>query len=169
MNRSAFEDGDVVQGFAPVDLSAADNDGDWVSLRDIERLIVNFVSGVGTAGEDPVISLQQATSAAGAGAKNLTFTKLRHKVGATALSGVTAWTEVTQAAAASYDTDGIDGAENECQVAIEIRPEMLDVDGGFSYVRGRVADVGDDPQLGYLEYIAFARKNAKQNPTSINA
>lgn len=167
MNRSFFEDGDVVAGFVPVNMATADNNSDYVCLRDIDRLLIVLFKGAGTAGDDPILALQQATSAAGGSAKDLTFTELRYKCGT--LASITDWTKVTQTAAASYDTDGIDGAENQLILAVEVRPDMLDVNGGFTYVRANVADIGANAQLGCLLYLAASRKNAQDTPTNINA
>lgn len=164
-----LEGGDIVQGFAPVNLATAANTGDYVSLVNAEKVIVHFVSGVGTAGDDPVISLYQAKDASGTGAKALNFTKVRHKVGATALSAVGQWTTASQSAESSYDTDGIDGAENECQLAIEITPDMLDGANNFTHIRADIADVGSNAQIGYLEYIVAGRSYKRSTPNSVIA
>ena len=157
-NQEFLEGADLVQAFAPVDLSAGDNNGDWVSLKNYDRCVAVLLCAVGTAGDDPVVQLEQAQDNAGSGAKPLNFTRIRHKVGATALAGVGQWTLVEQAAAAAYDTAAVDGAENEALVAVEVQAADLDVTGGFNYVRMTVPDVGAGVQLGCGFYVLHAAR-----------
>lgn len=166
-----LEGADIVQAFKPVDLQAAANTGDWINLANVERVIVHFVSAIGTAGDDPIITLKQATSAAGGSAKNLSFSKVYYKVGATALSAIGEWTELEKSDSNAYefDTDPINGAENELQVAIEVTPAMLDGANGFTWLQVSVADVGSNAQLGYAEYIAVGRKYARDPGASLIA
>jgi len=166
-NCEFLEGNDIVGGVTPVDLQTGANDGDWVNLANVGRCVVVVYSGIGTAGDDPILALQQAIDAAGTGAKDLTFTKIRHKTGATLLSAVGQWTKVTQSAAASYDTDPIAGAENEQLLAVEITPDMLDATNGFTWVRGRVADVGGNAMLGCLFYILLDRAYKRETPASL--
>lgn len=134
--------------FVPVDMQTGANDGDWVSLGNYRRLEIILFGAVGTAGDDPTIALQQATAADGTGAKDLDFTVINEKVGT--LSSTTAWTRQTQTAAASYVNTA--SAEVQKIIVVEIDAAMLDADNGFTFVRGRVADVGANAQLGCMLY-----------------
>ena len=146
-----LEQAQIVQGFAPVDLSGQANDGDWVSMRLYKHVVIKFHAGVGTAGDDPTLSIEQATDVSGAGAKALDFTTIHVKQAAVDLTGVGKWTKVTQALANTYTQ--ADAAEQGLIWIIEFDVSQLDVNNSFSAVRGRVADVGINAQLGYLEYI----------------
>lgn len=149
---------DLVEGWVPVDLSAGANTGDWVSLRDWERVLVVFFSAVGTAGQDPTLTIQQAQDNAGTGAKALTFDTIYRKQAATSLAAVGTWTKTTQTAANTY-TEGT-SAEQDLIWVVEIQASDLDVDNGFDFVRATVADVGAAAQLGYLLYILAGPKHA---------
>jgi hypothetical protein len=141
----------IVEGFPPVDLSAAAKDGDWVGLRHYRRVAVVFAGGVGTSGEDPVLTIEQAQDASGTGAKALNFTTVYVKQSATDLSDVTGWTKVVQAEGNTY-TSGT-GAEEALIWVVEFQASDLDVANGYRYVRGRLNDVGVGAQPGYLFYL----------------
>lgn len=142
----------IVEGVPPVDLQTGANDGDWVSLKNYRRVIVMFHSGIGTNGEDPILTMEQATDNAGAGAKALTFATIYRKQAATNLAAVAQWTKTTQVAAATYTNT--DAAEQSALWLVEFEAGDLDVDGGFDHIRARVADVGGaGAQPGSLHYI----------------
>ena len=142
------ENAQIVAGFVPLDLQTQ-RDGDWVHLRDFNHLSVIFYKGTGTDGDDPVVTLQQATDNAGAGAKAYNFTTIYSKQGAD-VQTVGQFTKTTQAAAGSYtNTD----AHQQCIWVIEIDRTSLDFDNGFEYVRVTLNDTGSNPQLGCLLYV----------------
>jgi hypothetical protein len=139
----------IVAGFVPVDMQTAANNGDWVSLKNYNHATIVLFKAAGTAGDDPTITVQQATDVAGTGAKGLNFTRVFTKQGAQ--TGIGTFTEVTQSAASTYTHT--DGAENQALWVIEIDGPDLDVNGGFDCIRANVADVGGNAQLGCLLYI----------------
>lgn len=141
----------IVEGWPCVDLQTGANTGDWVSLRHYNRVAVCFVSGIGTNGDDPTLTILQATSAAGAGSKALTFTTIYRKQAATNLAAVPQWTKTTQAAANTYVQT--DAAEQSVLWVVEFQAADLDVANGFYYVSATVADVGSNAQPGYLFYL----------------
>jgi len=147
--RSFFTECNPVMAIVPVDLAAAANNGDWVSLKNYERVVILLIKGIGTAGQDPIFKLQQATDNAGTGVKDLLFTKVYSKVGTQ--TGITAMTKTTQAAATSY-TDAV-SAEAQAIIGVEITSEDLDSDGGFTHVRLDIADVGAAAQIGGALYL----------------
>lgn len=146
-----LENLNIVEGFPAVDLQTGANNGDYVSLKNYNRVAVVFVSGVGTPGDDPTLTIQQATDAAGTGAKALNFTTIYRKQAAVNLAGTTAWTKTTQAAANTYTN--ATAAEEALIWTVEFAAEDLDADGGFDCLRATVADVGTNPQPGYLCYL----------------
>lgn len=151
MSEKFLQHATIEGGIIPVNLATAANDGDWVSLENYEYCIAVLFKGIGTAGDDPVFTLRQATSNAGGSAKALDFTVVYEKVGGTALSGVTSWTRVTQAASNTYTNAA--SAENEAIIAVEIKADELDVDNGFKFVQVQIPDTGTNAQLGGAFYL----------------
>ncbi len=146
-----LEQRQVVIGFGPVDLQTAANSGDWVSLKNYKHVEIHFVSAVGTAGDDPTLTLGQATAVAGTGDKALAvIDTVYRKQAATDLTGTGQWTKATQTAAATYtDTDS---AEEFAHWVVHVDADELDVDNDFDCIRATVADVGSNAQLGVLWY-----------------
>ncbi len=150
MKRLA-EEMQLVAAIIPVNLATAANAGDWVSLKKYRHCSIIILKGIGIAGEDPVISVLQATAVAGTGSKALNTEKVWSKVGATALSAVGTFTEITQAAAATY-TDLVAG-ENEALWVLVVDAEDLVVEGGFDCVSVSIADSGATAQLAAALYL----------------
>ncbi|MBI2834766.1 MAG: hypothetical protein HYX76_10125 [Acidobacteria bacterium] len=146
-----LEGHNIVEGFPAVDLQTGANNGDYVSLKQYGHVAVVFASGIGTAGDDPTLTLQQATSVAGGSAKALNFTTMFRKQAATSLAAVGAWTKTTQAAANSYTN--ATAAEEALIWVVEVDAADLDVVSGFDCLRATVADVGGNAQPGYLFYV----------------
>jgi hypothetical protein len=146
-----LEQYDIVPGVLPYDAAGAAGNGDYVSLKLHPEVTVVFIKMAGDAGEDPTITLQQATAVAGTGVKALTFTDIYTKQGAD-LTAVGQWTRVTQTAASTYTS--ATGGETAEVWAIPIRASQLDVDNGFDCIRASVADLGSGSSVfGTLFYI----------------
>lgn len=142
---------DIVAGTAPADLGTA-VPGVYISLKGAEGLLVVFFKGAGTAGEDPVLELQQAKTVAGGSAKDLNgFAEIYKKQGA-AVGAVGAWTKVSQAADEDFVGDGT-SAEQQGLYAAWIPTTSLDTYNGFDCVAVNVKDVGVAAQLGCVLYI----------------
>lgn len=132
---------------APVNLATGANTGKFVSLKNfLGGVDFVFVASAGAAGEDPVITLRQATAIAGTGAKDLaTITRIDVKQGADMLA-IGPFSKITQAAAATYvDTDD---AEQHKIYVIHVDPSDLDLANGYDCVSVNIADVGTTAQLG---------------------
>lgn len=140
----------IVEGVPAVSLHDGNNTGDWVSLKNYNRCVVLFVSGLGTNGEDPTLTLQQATSVGGS-PKDLDFTVIYRKQAATSLASVGQWTKTTQSASNTYLNT--DSAEEALIYAIEFKADDLDVDNGYTALRITVGDVGGSSQPGWMGYI----------------
>jgi hypothetical protein len=141
---------DYVAGIVPLDLQTA-RDGDWVNLKNYSGCEIVVFKGAGTAGDDPDITIEQATDAAGTDAKVLNAITRVHKKQGT-LTAVGTWTTVSQTADELYDADAT-SAEEQALYVFSFATEMLDVDGGFDWVRVRIADVGTNAQLGCALYV----------------
>ena len=161
---------DLVSCFIPVDMQTGANTGDFVSLKNWGRCTFVLYKAVGTAGQDPVITLQQATVVAGTDAKNaVIITEFRHKLGlASARDALGVWTTVTQTAATTVDCTSAmaTSAENSGFIVIEIDADELDVANGFDCVNFSVADVGANTCLGGGFYILSEPRYAQATTAS---
>ena len=152
----------IVSGFLPVDLNTAANSGDWVSMKNYNHLTVVFFKNVGTPGDDPTITIEQATAVDGSDNKALTFTDIYVKQD-TNLLAVGNFTLVTQVAATSY-TDAT-SAEDAAIWIVEFDGADLDVNGGFDCVQASVGD-GSAAQIGCVLYILTEPRYASATPPS---
>lgn len=151
-NVSLLEMSQIVSGFAPVSLTAA-RTADVVSLKNYRRCLVVFFKGIGTAGQDPTLTLLQGTDVAFGTNKALTFTDIYKKQDPTSLGDVGQWTKVTQTAANTY-TDAT-SAEQEAIWAIDVKAEDLDIANDYDCIRASIGDVGTNAQLGAILYIPY--------------
>lgn len=152
-NVDLAEQVQIVSGFLPVDLSGGANNGDWVSMKGYERCSIILFKGAGTAGDDPTLTLQQATDVAGTGAKDLVAIDRVYVKQDTVLTAIANFTKTTQTAATDY-TDAT-SAEDAAIWVVDILAEDLDVDGGFDCIQASVADVGINAQLGACLYLLW--------------
>ena len=150
VNSRLLERLQIVPGFPPASLTTA-RTGDVVCMKGYRRCLVLFHGALGTAGDDPTITLAQGTDVAFGTNKALTFTTIYVKMDATKLTDVGQWTKVTQVAAATY-TDAT-SAEQEKMWAIEFKAEDLDVKNDYDCIRASISDVGTNAQIGYVMYI----------------
>lgn len=142
----------IVSGFAPKVLTTA-RTADVVCMKNYRRCLVVFHKGIGTAGDDPTITLLQGTDVAFGTNKALTFTNIYKKQDPTSLGDVAQWTKVTQAAANTYtDTTS---AEQEAIWAIDIKAEDLDIANNYDCIRASIGDVGTNAQYGAVEYLLY--------------
>jgi hypothetical protein len=126
-------------------------------MSKFSRLAIILFKGIGTAGQDPTLTVEQASDVSGTGAKSLTFTKIRTKQGA-ALTAIGQYTEVTQTAANTYTH--ATSAEEETIWVVEFEDWELDTANAFDCVRATVADVGGAAQLGCLLYVLIEPRHA---------
>jgi len=152
-----FDNAQLVAGFIPTDMQTAANNGDYVTMKNYNKCAIIFYKAIGTAGDDPTITVQQATTVAGGSVKALNFTTIKVKQGAD-LAAVAQFTNTTQVAANTY-TDAT-SAELAAIWVIEFDASELDVAGGFDCLRATVADIGGNPQLGCLLYILSSPRYA---------
>ncbi len=138
LNNLLVEATQIVMAIVPVDSQSGANNGDWVSMKNYDRLTVLVIKAAGVAGDDPVITMKQATDVSGTGAKALNFTRVDSKVGVQ--TGIGAFTTNTQAAGNTY-TDLV-SAESQGIFAIEFKSEDLDVNNNFDCVQLSIPDTG---------------------------
>ena len=152
-NREFLEMADIVPAFIPVDMQTGNNGSNWLNMAKCDRVLCVLFKAVGTAGDNPVFTLNQATDNQGTGSKALTFTKARTKIGAIATAANQIWTTVTQAAAGTYTPTS---AASAALIAVEIRATDLDLANGFNHINLTIPDVGSNAQLGCAFYIPYA-------------
>lgn len=150
-----------IAGMEPRDLAAAAQSGDWVGLKEYDHLAVVVIKAAGAAAENATLTVEQATSNAGAGAKALNFTRVDRKEAAD-IETVGEFTKVTQAAANTFTLDG----DSEGIYVVEFDGQDLDIAGGFAYVRATFGDVGVTAQLAAVVYLLSGARYAEQFPPS---
>ena len=138
-NTRLLESIDIVPAFTPGQDINTDASGDWVSLKNYDGCLVCFHKAAGTAGDDPVISLLQATTVSGTSSKALNINHLYAKVGATAISGVSTFTKYSGTAAATVDLVSAFGTDilsdvGESLIVVDVRASDLDVSNGFDCI-----------------------------------
>lgn len=154
---------DIAVGFVPLDLQTQ-RDGVWVNLEKKEKLIILLCTGTGTDGDDPVVTVQQASDSSGTGAKALNFTKVWRKQAADA-AAVSVFTETTQVAAETYtNTD----AHLQFLWVLDIDGDSLDTANSFNHVRVTFNDTGINAKLGVALYIVLNNKDMIDNPNHIS-
>lgn len=157
----------IVEGFPAVDLQTGANTGDYVSLKHYQKVAVVFISGVGTDGDDPTLTIQQAQDVSGTGVKDLDFTTIYRKQAATSLASTGTWTKTTQTAANTYTNT--DAAEQSLIWVVEFDAADLDAANNFDCLRATVADVGGNAQPGYLFYLLGAPRYAAAPESMLSA
>lgn len=138
LNNLLVETAQIVAAIIPVDSQTGANNGDWVSMKNFDRCTVVILKAAGVAGDDPVITMKQATDVAGTGAKALNFTRVDAKVGVQTATGL--FTTNTQAAANTY-TDLV-SAESQALFVIEFQSSDLDTKNGFDCLQLSIPDTG---------------------------
>tara|TARA_Y100000310_G_scaffold237033_2_gene240288 strand:- start:29 stop:541 length:513 start_codon:yes stop_codon:yes gene_type:complete len=160
---------DIIEGFPPVDLDTAGANADWLNLKNVESVVVLFVSGVGTGGDDPALDFEQATTNAGGSSKTLSLpttasTRVWKKQAATSLASTTVWADASGDVSTAQLTNA-DGAEQSLMYAVEILPSDLDVANGFDHLRVTIDDDMSATQPGYLCYIVKPMYPSKPDAT----
>ncbi len=165
MNHLFVEGCQIVPAIMPVNLASGAQTGDWVSLKNYGRCTIVVLIGVGAAGQDPVLTLQQGKSVSENSPVALNFTRIDVKQ-ASALTAVGEFTKIAQAAGNTYGPS--DGGENQKLWVIDIKAEDLDIDGGYDCVRASLSDPGTNSQIGTALYIlSEARHQQDPLPTAI--
>lgn len=153
---------DVAVGINPVaDLAAGANTGKRIHLVNYQSMGFLFFKNAASAGTDTVtITLQEHNANTGGTSQNLAaITDWYYKSTPAALAGTEAWTEVTQAAAATLampDTGPIKAA-NQAMVFFDVEADSLSA--GFAWLSVNIADPGAGGTiLGGVFYIPSGLK-----------
>lgn len=154
---------DIIPGIVPADLQTAQS-GDYISMKGCEKVAVVFFKAAGTAGDDPTLTLRQATSVGGGSVKDLACID-EYYIKQGTLTAVEQFTKTTQTAAATIAMNAT-SAESQALVVFEVDAASLDVANGFDCIVVNVGDVGTNAQLGCLLYIPQHLRYAGELPQS---
>lgn len=143
------------------DIAAGANTGKRVHMRNYDSMLVLFWKNAASAGTDTVtLTLQEHNANTGGTSQNLAaITDWYYKSTAAALAGTEAWTEVTQAAAATLAlaNTGAVPAANQAMVVFEVQSQSMSA--GFEWLSINIADPGAGGTiLGGVLYIPTGLK-----------
>jgi len=134
----------IILNGEPKDRNGAALTGDYVSLKNVERAVLLFLVGDGTASNDLDFTIYEASDVSGTGAQALAcmltgdvYTQFGGDI--TAVEALTGWTQETVATAASNLAHATSG-ESVGVLAVEITPDELS--DGFDCVRADIASPG---------------------------
>lgn len=174
-NTDLMEQIQIVSAFAPGTDINSDASGDWVSLKNFDACVVLFHKEAGTAGDDPVIVIKQATNVSGTSAKTVTFNHIYHKIGATALTAIGTFTKVKLTTpSAGLDLVSVNSTDllsdvGETLVAVNVRASDLDVDNGFDCIQLFIEgdDIGNATKAAAYYLLYGARQAGNPVPSAI--
>ena len=146
---------DIGSAFTPVDFNTADAaTGHRVHMRNYESIAFVLYKGAGTAGADPVMTVQEHNAASSGVSQNLAvIDEWFYKEEAT-LDGDETWTRVTQTLAATAVS--LTAAESEAIAVIEVDAAQLSA--GFEWVSVNIAATVANAQLVSGLYIMHGLK-----------
>ncbi len=144
MKHSFLNRNKVVPILEPGSATTGALSSDWVSLAHGTGVMIQVVieEGRAAAADDNTITLRQATSAAGAGAKALVPRRAYRRASGTSLADAAAATPdvIERAADGSLDMH-VDG-DMTTIYDIEIDASELDVNNDFAFIQAQTAAVG---------------------------
>lgn len=143
---------DVSAGFAPLDLQTA-RTGNRVWVRDAAGVTILVHKGIGTAGDDPTLTLKEHTASSGGTSANLAIIDHYYlKTSTSAQTGAETWSKVTQTAAATIADPGGAGTSAESHQIIVVEINTDELSDGYGWISLDIADTGTNAQLGSVLY-----------------
>ncbi len=139
-------------GAVPVDLASGAITGKGFNMKNYDHLVILVIKAAGSATEAATLTIEQGTDLTFTTAKALNFTRADVRR-ATDVTTAGSFTKVTQTSGNTLAMDGTTGA-TQVIALVEFNDEDLDSEGGYTYVRGKFADVGTTAQLATILYIA---------------
>lgn len=152
MNSLILERIQIAEGILPLNLTTA-RTGRVVSMRNYRRMGILFYKGIGTAGQDPTLTILQGTDIAFGTNQALNFAKIWVKQDLTKLSDVAQWTLVERTGGSITNTyTDATSAEQAAMWWVEFQQSDLDIANGYDCIRASIGDVGTNEQLGSILY-----------------
>lgn len=147
---------DIGSAFVPVDFNTADAaTGHRVHMRNYQNIAFVIYKGAGTAGADPVITVQEHTAASSGTSADLAVITEFYKKTETTLDGDETWTRVTQTAAATANL-GLTTAEEETIGVFQFTADQLSA--GYEWISCNIAATVANAQLVSGLYILTGLK-----------
>lgn len=148
---------DIGSAFAPVDFNTSDAaTGHRVFMRDCGNLMFVLFKGAGTAGADPVVTIQEHSASSGGTSQTLVCLNEFYKKEETVLDGDEVWVRTAVDPEAGTANVGLTGAEQEGIYVFEIQPAQLSA--GFKWVSANIAATVANAQLVTGFYILTGLK-----------
>jgi hypothetical protein len=141
---------DIGLALAPVDLATAGATGKRISLQDCSGVDIVMIYGAGTAGDNPVPSLQQHTAASGGTTSNLSTMTTIFRKSETLLDNDEPWAETTQAAAAIMTAVTGEDVKQKIYVVHVSAASLAD---GYTHISVNQADLSNNAQLAAMIYL----------------
>lgn len=155
---------DIGSAFTPVDFNTSDAaTGHRVHMRNYNNIAFVIYKGAGTAGADPVITVQEHTAASAGTSTDLAVITEFYKKTETTLDGDETWARVTQAAAATANL-GLTTAEEETIGVFQFTAQQLSA--GYEWISCNIAATVANAQLVSGFYILTGLKIARE-PTEL--
>lgn len=153
---------DIGSAFSPVDFNTSDAaTGHRVHMRNYESIAFILFKGAGTAGADPVVTVQEHSAATGGTSQNLAVITEFYSKTETALDGDETWVRTAQAAAATANM-GATSAEEEGIHVLQFEAPQLSA--GFEWISCNIAATVANAQLVSGFYIVSGLK-IQREPT----
>lgn len=114
--------------------AATSVDGDYISLKGYGGVSIVIMLDVASATDTGAVTLVQATTVSGGGAKALGFDYVYRNLDTEAADALTK-------VAVTSNTFDAGGVTKSCLYVIEVKAEDLDVDGGFDCLKVAMATV----------------------------
>lgn len=128
------ENAKVLNAFPPKDTTGAAANSLWVTMKNAKRLTFIIAVGDRAGATTPDITINQATSSAGAGSKALNYDEAFIGVQSQSADALTL-------TASDGDSVPLSASDNSLTL-ISIRDDMLDINNGFQWVQCSVASPG---------------------------
>lgn len=136
---------DIGSAFTPVDFNTSDAaTGHRVHLRRAQAITFVLYKGAGTAGADPVVTVQEHTAASSGTSTDLAVITEFYKKEETTLDGDEVWVRTAQAAAATANM-GLTSAEQEGIYVLEFEASQLSA--GYEWISCNIAATVANAQL----------------------
>lgn len=153
---------DIGSAFTPVDFNTSDAaTGHRVHMRNYQNIAFVIYKGAGTAGADPVITVQEHTAATSGTSTDLAVITEFYKKTETTLDGDETWTRVAQTAAATANL-GLTTAEEETIGVFQFTADQLSA--GYEWISCNIAATVANAQLVSGLYILTGLK-IQREPT----
>jgi len=148
---------DIGSAFTPVDFNTSDAaTGHRIHMRNCETVAMILFKGAGTAGADPVVTVQEHDAASSGNSATLAVVDEFYKKEETVLDGDEVWVRTAVSPVSGTPNMGLTSAEQEGIYVIEV--EAASLSAGFEWVSFNIAATVANAQLVAGLYICHGLK-----------